>query len=130
MSSIVACLVCNQFVRKLSDFGSCEDCHKEASESYLKVHDYLQDYPGSTPDMVAEGTGVNKKLILFFEKQNHVGLYEKSKTVLHDLKAHQRKRELSSQLLNRSSGQNNAPASGSVRPPSGRRSSSFGLGSR
>lgn len=56
----------------------CDSCIKSEDEDFLRIKEYINDNPGSSMAIVADGTGVSLKRILKYLKEGRLELAEGS----------------------------------------------------
>lgn len=61
----------------------CPTCRREDEEDFLKVRDFLYQYPGANIQEVHEGTQVSTNKIIEFLKQGRLEIADDSNLILH-----------------------------------------------
>ena len=75
------CTRCGK-IYQYDGFKICPTCRREDEEDFLKVREYLYDYPGANLQEVHEATGVAISKIIEFLRQGRLEVAEESNLIL------------------------------------------------
>ena len=75
------CTRCGK-IYQYDGFKICPTCRREDEEDFLKVREYLYDYPGANLQEVHEATGVATSKIIEFLRQGRLEVAEDSNLIL------------------------------------------------
>lgn len=75
------CTRCGK-IYQYDGFKICPTCRREDEEDFLKVREYLYDYPGANLQEVHEATGVATSKIIEFLRQGRLEVAEESNLIL------------------------------------------------
>lgn len=75
------CTRCGK-IYKYDGFKICPTCRREDEEDFVKVREYLYEYPGANLHEVHEGTGVDTSKIIEFLRQGRLEIADDSNLIL------------------------------------------------
>lgn len=71
------CKRCKGLIRTPSIYGYCEKCEEIMQEAYIKIKNYLQDFPAATTMEIQNELGVSVKIIHHLIAEGRVSFHSK-----------------------------------------------------
>lgn len=72
VASYAACTSCGKMFLKVGTRSVCPECAEREEGDFLKVKEYLYEYPNSTIEEVSEQTEVSREVILGWIKDGRI----------------------------------------------------------
>ncbi|KXG78632.1 hypothetical protein [Thermotalea metallivorans] len=71
------CKRCKRLIRTSSIYGYCENCEEIMHEAYIKIKNYLQDFPAATTMEIQNELGISVKIIHHLIAEGRVSFHSK-----------------------------------------------------
>lgn len=78
MVELKSCKKCGKMFSADNDYEYCKKCRLDVEDHFKIVREYVYDHPSATVTEVADGTGVSKKEILKYLRDERLELKEES----------------------------------------------------
>ncbi len=72
VASYANCKNCGKTFLKVGARSTCSECTEQEENDFLKVKDYLYEFPNSAVDEVAEQTDISRERILEWVKEGRI----------------------------------------------------------
>lgn len=91
MEQLYTCVHCKKIFQSRIKRKVCSECSKKEDEMFLKIKEYLKQYPNSNAMQIAEGLEINVMSVLYFIDEGRLSIVNGSFSKLENEKTGSRK---------------------------------------
>ena len=73
---VYTCRHCKKLFTSSVKRKVCEECAKKEEELFVRIKDYLRQYPNSNAMQIAEGLGINVMSVLYFIDEGRLSMVD------------------------------------------------------